>query len=280
MTESAASHENQIMQAALHKTTTRVLIGVALFQVAAFGIAAMLWPVVSHKRILLWLFLFLLAHMNFVWFQFRYNKVEGTKNLNLTHWRFQRNLALALMGATMGWISIFLWPSYQPVYQLALPMTVLAASASMVISTPGFKTGYIVYTLLAVTPAMGRLIIEGTWPQYWVAFIGLTIVSGWFWLGKNLREWINRTIITGIKNRELAEELKQMNRELHDALGKIKALSGMLPICANCKKIRDDKGYYQQIEHYITEHSEAEFTHGICPDCAKELYPDIDLSDV
>ena len=70
-------------------------------------------------------------------------------------------------------------------------------------------------------------------------------------------------------------EQSRLNEELSSALSKVKILGGMLPICANCKKIRDDQGYYQQIEHYITEHSEAEFTHGICPDCAKELYPDI-----
>lgn len=72
---------------------------------------------------------------------------------------------------------------------------------------------------------------------------------------------------------------KMYNAKLTAALDKVNLLSGMLPICANCKKIRDDKGYWDQLEHYITEHSEAEFTHGICPDCAKELYPDIKFSD-
>ncbi|MCH8328464.1 MAG: hypothetical protein IID15_08100 [Candidatus Marinimicrobia bacterium] len=76
----------------------------------------------------------------------------------------------------------------------------------------------------------------------------------------------------------LAHE-KFLNSELTDALDRVKTLSGMLPICANCKKVRDDQGYWEQIEHYITEHSEAEFTHGICPDCARELYPEIDFSD-
>ena len=85
--------------------------------------------------------------------------------------------------------------------------------------------------------------------------------------------------LTGFENQALAETLQSKNADLEKALGSIKALSGLLPICANCKKIRDDHGYYQQIEHYITEHSEAEFTHGICPDCAKELYPGITLSD-
>ncbi|MGO9569112.1 MAG: response regulator, partial [Desulfomonilaceae bacterium] len=54
----------------------------------------------------------------------------------------------------------------------------------------------------------------------------------------------------------------------------VKQLSGFLPICASCKKIRDDQGYWRQVEEYIREHSEAEFSHSICPECAKRLYPD------
>ncbi len=79
--------------------------------------------------------------------------------------------------------------------------------------------------------------------------------------------------------KEQLQNEQRLNRELQSATGRIKQLSGMLPICANCKKIRDDQGYYQQIEHYITEHSDAEFTHGICPDCAEILYPGITGSD-
>jgi hypothetical protein len=63
--------------------------------------------------------------------------------------------------------------------------------------------------------------------------------------------------------------------ELHKALDEVKTLSGFLPICASCKNIRDDKGYWNQIEAYISEHSEAEFSHGICPECAQNLYPDL-----
>jgi DNA-binding response OmpR family regulator len=62
--------------------------------------------------------------------------------------------------------------------------------------------------------------------------------------------------------------------ELEDSLREIKTLQGFLPICASCKKIRDDKGYWNQIEAYISEHSDAKFTHGICPECAKKLYPE------
>ncbi len=65
-----------------------------------------------------------------------------------------------------------------------------------------------------------------------------------------------------------------LHKQLEDALEQIKVLRGVLPICASCKRIRDRKGYWNQLEAYIKEHSEAEFSHGICPDCAKKLYPD------
>ncbi len=55
--------------------------------------------------------------------------------------------------------------------------------------------------------------------------------------------------------------------------------SGLIPICSSCKKIRDDKGYWNQIESYIESHSEADFSHSICPECAKKLYPDFDIYD-
>jgi hypothetical protein len=62
--------------------------------------------------------------------------------------------------------------------------------------------------------------------------------------------------------------------ELQQALKQVKTLSGMLPICANCKKIRDDQGYWTQIESYISSHSDVDFSHSICPECAKKLYPE------
>ena len=63
-------------------------------------------------------------------------------------------------------------------------------------------------------------------------------------------------------------------QELNDTLSKVRTLSGLLPICASCKKIRDDKGYWQKLETFVHEHSNAEFSHSICPDCMEKLYPD------
>ncbi|MFH2066350.1 MAG: CHASE domain-containing protein [Pseudomonadota bacterium] len=71
---------------------------------------------------------------------------------------------------------------------------------------------------------------------------------------------------------------KKLIQELQQALSEVKQLSGLLPICSNCKKIRDDHGYWNQIETYIHKHSEAKFSHSICPDCAKKIYPDLKLN--
>ncbi len=82
-------------------------------------------------------------------------------------------------------------------------------------------------------------------------------------------------IATDITERKLAEaERERLVQELQNALAEVRTLSGLLPICASCKKIRDDRGYWTQLEGYIQAHSDAKFTHGICPDCMKELYPD------
>ena len=76
------------------------------------------------------------------------------------------------------------------------------------------------------------------------------------------------------KEMEAEDERERLLNELQVALEKVKVLSGLIPICANCKQIRDDKGYWNQIEAYISKHSDAQFSHGICPDCAKKLYPE------
>ncbi len=70
-------------------------------------------------------------------------------------------------------------------------------------------------------------------------------------------------------------DLQQKNSELQEALDQVKLLKGLLPICGSCKNIRDDEGYWKTVENYISTHSEAKFSHSICPSCMKALFPDI-----
>lgn len=79
---------------------------------------------------------------------------------------------------------------------------------------------------------------------------------------------------TAALNRSL-EEQDQALLELAHAIARIKVLDGLVPICSNCKKIRDDHGFWNLLEDYISAHSDAQFSHGICPDCIEELYPKV-----
>jgi PAS domain S-box-containing protein len=84
--------------------------------------------------------------------------------------------------------------------------------------------------------------------------------------------------VRDIADRKLAEQEKEtLIADLQDALKEVRQLSGLLPICSHCKKIRDDKGYWNQIESYIQQHSEAQFSHSICQECAAKYYPDLGL---
>jgi two-component system, response regulator PdtaR len=78
----------------------------------------------------------------------------------------------------------------------------------------------------------------------------------------------------GVYRARIESEREALIKDLQKALSEVKFLQGFLPICSFCKKIRDDKGYWNQIESYISGHSEAEFSHGFCPECAKKHYPD------
>lgn len=78
---------------------------------------------------------------------------------------------------------------------------------------------------------------------------------------------------------QLEAERERLISELQNALATVKQLSGMLPICANCKRIRNDDGYWATVEQYLSEHTEAQFSHGICPDCCTKLYPEYRMQE-
>lgn len=128
---------------------------------------------------------------------------------------------------------------------------------------PGFKVGYEIFLF----SLFGILFC-------WLAFFGGFVSD----LRRRLKIQnleilnANEELRKEMEERKKAEEEKdRLLEELREALGKVKTLKGLIPICAWCKKIRTDKGYWQELEGYIGDHSDAELSHGICPECAKEL---------
>jgi DNA-binding response OmpR family regulator len=88
------------------------------------------------------------------------------------------------------------------------------------------------------------------------------------------REELLARVATHLELFRLRNRLAQQAAELREALAKVKTLSGFIPICAHCRKIRDDQGYWSQIEKYVLEHSDAQFSHGLCEECLKAYFPD------
>lgn len=98
------------------------------------------------------------------------------------------------------------------------------------------------------------------------------IIGGYLMLNED--EIIEKMTLLSNELINMTRELHNKNRDLMEAQSQIKVLSGIIPICAFCKGIRDDEGYWNKLEEFVTEHSEALFSHGICPKCMKEHYPE------
>jgi PAS domain S-box-containing protein len=128
-------------------------------------------------------------------------------------------------------------------------------------STKSFETRLITKNQTPVSLEVFIISAEGL---YSPAEFGLGVFLGTQGIARDITE-----------RKQAEEEREKLISQLQEALDNIKTLKGLLPICANCKKIRDDKGYWNQIEAYVREHSDAEFSHSICPECAEILYPDI-----
>jgi PAS domain S-box-containing protein len=134
------------------------------------------------------------------------------------------------------------------------------AGKRMAVVKQAFATGEaIVFDVRVPTPAGDTFYITSVKPQLDSAGRVVSVVC----ISKDITE-----------RKKVEQERLQLIESLRNALLEVQTLSGLLPICAHCKKIRDDRGYWTQIEQYIQSHSHAEFTHGICPECREFFFPE------
>ena len=151
------------------------------------------------------------------------------------------------------------------------------------------------FTLSTATDSNGGPLVSAAWVAALDVGVTLLLLLGWYVLPSSLvlgtpaisilftvsilawsLELIGRVRVREREQRRLLEtQVEERTRELRQALHEVKTLSGLLPICSSCKKIRDDTGYWQSVEHYIALHTGADFTHGICPECTDTLYPEL-----
>lgn len=127
--------------------------------------------------------------------------------------------------------------------------------------TPGIVVGGLSAIVWLLEDLLSDFALPATFLPYWQALMRLA-----FFL----------IIIFLLDGRKRAErEREKLIEELQEALGSVKTLRGLLPICSSCKKVRDDRGYWNQIETYVRAHTEAAFSHSLCPECEKKLYPEL-----
>lgn len=181
----------------------------------------------------------------------------------------------ALLG--LGWgttVYLFDGGGADQLYYLRL-LVLSAALASSTGTLSIVAAPFTAFTLSVFIPGVLSFLLSAHGGRMTVLlFCSLLYLLAIFAIGRMNRSRHRAGVAEHLARLAAMEALERKNAELSEALSRISELEGILPICASCKKIRDENGQWQQVETYIGRHSKAEFSHGCCPDCMRELYPE------
>ena len=288
--EIASELENRIYPILVAQIYKRVSIGILATVVNASILIFVLWEQILHWKLMLWLAMVILVALIRIILYLKYSKtVDSNQHIHL--WSRLQFFSLGLCGVLWGSIAIVIFPMSSTAHQVFMAFVLGGMVAGAVgVFSPIFSF-FLIYSIPAIVPITIRFITMsdvihramGAMTALYAVLIFITakqINSSTTELVLLKEEFSGRTAELDFSNMKLVQEIeehKQTEGELQETLKKVRTLSGLLPICATCKKIRDDKGYWNQIEAFITKHSQAEFSHGICPECAKKFYPDLDI---
>jgi hypothetical protein len=283
MTTFRASQEtDEILTKQIQLLYQHLPIALVATSVNSIILVVVLWSRISHPVLMSWLISSQLTALLRYALVVRYRKSKiPPKN---TYW--DRRLLLGTIFSAVCWGSagILMFSAESMPHQAFLAF-VLGGMATGAVTTYSVRMRvFLSFALPVLIPIAIRFFVEGDdlhLAMGGMALLFIVLVTDsarrvHTTITKSLRlEAANQNLIQHLTaaRDELEHRVQQRTTELREALSEVKVLSGLLPICSNCKKIRDDQGYWNQMEHYIREHSEAEFTHSLCPECAKELFP-------
>ena len=240
-----------------------VFLGLVTNPILALTTAFVLWPVVDRGRLIGWTAAMLVVQLCRLVVHRRFERLDpGTEAF--LRWGGYQTLGIAASGLVWGMSFVFIWPTGLPAYQMVLPIIVVGLGAGATSSYASVRSSFYWYVLLSHGPLIWRFLSVGTSIHTAIGLIGFLYV----WALRRIGDTLLASFTEAL---ELSQRLEERNVELSEALENVRTLKGLIPICAKCKSVRDDRGYWAQVEVYVTEHSDASFTHGICPTCEGEM---------
>jgi two-component system, cell cycle sensor histidine kinase and response regulator CckA len=291
--ETLRAFDERIYPVLVGQIYARANIGIVATIVNAAIFVAVLWEQISHRRLIVWLTALLLVSFIRFLLNRRFLTAPDTKEA-IRGWGQLLILGLGIAGMLWGASGLFLFPLYSVAHQVFIAFVLAGMVAGAVGVFSPLLPVFLSFSIPALVPIAIRFFAIGD-----TLHMGMGAMTTLFGIltyttarrinaankelialkeafADRLEERTAELEATNGQLRREIEERKQLITELQAAIAKIRTLSGLLPICSACKKIRDDKGYWNQIEAYIEEHSDAAFSHGICPECFRRIYPDMD----
>ena len=291
--ETLRAFDERIYPVLVGQIYARANIGIVATIVNAAIFVAVLWEQISHRRLIVWLTALLLVSFIRFLLNRRFLTAPDTKEAT-RGWGQLLILGLGIAGMLWGASGLFLFPLYSVAHQVFIAFVLAGMVAGAVGVFSPLLPVFLSFSIPALVPIAIRFFAIGD-----TLHMGMGAMTTLFGIltyttarrinaankelialkeafADRLEERTAELEATNGQLRREIEERKQLITELQAAIAKVRTLSGLLPICSACKKIRDDKGYWNQIEAYIEEHSDAAFSHGICPECFRRIYPDMD----
>ena len=307
VTKESATPDQKVHEAQIQLLYQQTRVGLSGALIVALAACIIFWPVLPHWKLTLWAGLVILLTLargcSLIAFQRR-----APFSSDINRWATLHVIGVTLSALIWAIPLVFLWPTGTPAYHLVWPLIILPMSASAVATYYTWTSSYVSFVLISVVPISLRFFLEGGFSLRVLGILALIFILILLRAGKVMHDASLRTFEFGIHNEALNIDLnevlilkEQLNAQLHQeiderkltekekekliqklqtALDTIQTLEGIIPICMYCKEIRDDKGSWNQLEAYITEHSDAQFSHGICDKCLKTHHPDQDRNRI
>ncbi|TAL11513.1 MAG: hypothetical protein EPO02_04385 [Nitrospirae bacterium] len=260
-----------------------------------------LWEEVRHVVLISWLLYMITLSLGRAWLGYEY-WLKPPSPIKESRWGAWYLAGVALSGLGWGAVGVFLFPNASLPHQMFLAFVLAGMTAGSVAACSAMMAGFLLFAVPVFIPFVIKFLAQGDDLHLAMgAMIALYAILLVF-----IARAMNRTLLASLhlrfENRDLVaylsaakgradrlndeltceiderkrvqKERERLITELQDALANIKVLHGLLPICSHCKKIRDDEGGWHMVEVYVREHSNADFSHSICPECLNRMYPE------